>query len=296
MARAIRTNVMLNLGLISTPVSVATALDTPDEVTLNTLCTNGHDPVKAKQRLYCPTCDNDDRATFVKGRDVGGAFIVVPPEELPAPSEADRDTITLTTHPAADLTETVPGGKAYFLTPQKGTGEAYPLLVDMIRKHPEYAFVATFAIRSVPALYRLGVRGNALTITELAWPEHVRSVDGGNLPYNEALVPLAESFIADLATPFDPDNYRDDRVATLRAFMQSAQPVAAGDGEAHQVPAAVGNVADLMAALQAAVDEKRPPAAELTKAELNARAKELGIKGRSKMSKDELVDAVQAAA
>lgn len=296
MARSVRTNVMLHLGLISTPVSVATALDTPDEVKLNTLCTTGHDPVKAKMRLYCPTCDNDDRASFVKGRDVGGAFVVIDPEDLPQPADADKNTITLTTHPAADLSETMPGGKAYFLTPQKGTGEGYPLLVEMVRKHPEYAFVATFAVRSVTALYRLGVHGNALTLTELAWPENVRSVDGGDLPYNEALVPLAEQFIADLASPFDPDSYRDDRVAKLREFVANATPVAAGDAPADEVPAAVGNVADLMAALQAAVDDKRPPAAEMTKAELSERAKQLGIKGRSKMSKDELAEAVQAAA
>jgi DNA end-binding protein Ku len=103
--------------------------------------------------------------------------------------------------------------------------------------------------------------------------------------------------------PFDPEKYEDTyRAALLRVIDHKRK-----GKEVHVEPQAEREEpTDLMAALRASVEAhsrrgrnaKRGNGSldELSKPELERRARKAGIEGRSKMTKDELVEALEAAA
>lgn len=260
---ALRKNVTLTLGLISVPIAVHTAIDDDKDTTLNTLCTVNHPATKCKASLTCPTCGNSDRSSFVKGRDNGdGTFTVVNSEQIEGitPSNAEKHTMPLTTHPAEDVAHrTLPAGKVYYLAGEIAGG-SYPLLVEVVKRHPEIAFCTMWAPRSRVAMYRLGAFGDALTLTELVWPEKVRQAPVCEDELDERMIPLAEQFIEQLKEPFDPEHYKDRRTETLREFLAQAETVAGT--EAEEAPTAAAP-SDLLAALQAAVEGK--PKKKVTK-------------------------------
>jgi DNA end-binding protein Ku len=250
---ALRSNVMLSLGIITVPVAVQTAVSPPTEAQLNTLCHSGHPPTRTRQDLKCPACGNAERGSFVKGKEVGkDTFVLIDAATVEAagPSEAVRNTLALTIHPADEVSSrTLSGGKVYFLAPGKAAGESYALLVELVRKRTDVAFCTEFAVRSVAAMYRVGTFADALTLTELAWPEAVKAAPASDATLNPAMLPLAEQFVDTLTTPFDPATYRDTRTATLAAFIAGGDAITAAPS---QPVATVTSLEDLLKAAVAA--------------------------------------------
>jgi DNA end-binding protein Ku len=120
---------------------------------------------------------------------------------------------------------------------------------------------------------------------------------------------MAEQLIDNFAGDFDPgkykDSYRDKLCEIIRAKRSGKEVHHAAEVEEEAPP-------DLLEALRASIEaaggrrgrprERRPrgrsPSRELSglsKAELEERARKAKIRGRSKMSKDELIEALRAA-
>jgi DNA end-binding protein Ku len=125
-------------------------------------------------------------------------------------------------------------------------------------------------------------------------------VDGAKAPKKE--VDAAVRLIEAMSSDWDPSKYEDRHRKRLRQVIeakgegQKIEPI--DDGEAPS------EVPDLMAALEATLakargtDKPKPgdgSAPRETKEELLKRAKKLDIEGRSKMTKDELAEAIAAA-
>lgn len=236
---ALRKGVKLVLaGLFNIEVNVLAAADDDDkETAFKTICVgeddqHTHPPTAVKQSLGCPTCDNNVRDTFVKGREVSkGSFVVVDPSELAAADvEAElKEQMQLTVHDAADVTtKTLPGAKTYFLEPGKGplTHKAYNLLRDKIKENPDKAYCTVWAARSKPGMYRLGVFGTAITLEQLCWPENVRSApDVPAEEYSEAESAMLDQLVEAISADFDPSTYRDVRKEQIAAVIAAAEAV-----------------------------------------------------------------------
>jgi DNA end-binding protein Ku len=267
-------SVPLKLGLISTTVKVASAIDdaTPS---FNTVCDEGHAPAKVKQHLGCPTCGKQgNRFQFKKGLDQGdGTVVVVDNEELGKASEVSesvKGTITLTTHPAADLAgTTIAGGKVYFLEPSKGEHDTYALMVELVASRPDMAFLSSFAIRGKPALYQLGTFDGALSLVEIAWPENVKPSPRHQGDVDAAMLAMAGQFVDTLVAPYDPALYRDARVEQINTFLETQKAVASGDKDA---AVSSGSGDDLMAALAAVVGGSSTPAKKATRKKTTKKA------------------------
>lgn len=227
MGRALRSNITLKLGpMLMLPVSIETALENI-EPTTHTVCTNDHDPLRVRQRLECPQCGNHDRASFARGHDLGDGTIALVDDDAYAEATKVADdiksSIALTVHDAAQVdSTTLSAGRVYYLSPGKQADDVYALVVQAVAAHPELAFVAEFAIRTKPALYRLGTFGDSLTLTELAWPEAVKVAPQhkGNVP--EAAGPMLDTLLGQLITAFDAELYRDRRAEMLTAAVADA--------------------------------------------------------------------------
>jgi DNA end-binding protein Ku len=117
---------------------------------------------------------------------------------------------------------------------------------------------------------------------------------------------LIESFSGDWKPEKYSDTYRDALCAVIEAKRKGKEVHVAAEPEEEEPT-------DLMAALRASLDsarrgQRRPQRSrpssngargddleELTKSELEDRARKAKVDGRSKMSKDELIDALRAA-
>lgn len=246
----LKSNIPLIFGVITAPVSVVSA--TVRAESLNVICNQGHKPAKTKQDLFCPECDSRDRSAFVKGKAMGDTVIVIDEQQLAATEapEVVKNTITLTCHPVDQLGETLPGEKAYFLKPGKGSEQAYALVLELIRSRSDVAFVTEFAVRTVASFFRLQVFGDALALIEVARPDTVAQAPAlPSTAVDPKMLELGSEFVDKLTVDYDREVYRDRRAEVIQALLS--------DGDATAMLEAAQQVgsspADLMAMLQAAV-------------------------------------------
>lgn len=244
----LRSNVPVTFGLITFPASVVTATQRPPS--LNTLCNQGHDPARCRQDLYCPVCDSRDRKSFVKGKDLGGDTIVVVDGaelEKATPPDIEKNTITLTCHPASQVGESFPGDKVYYLRPAKGAEAQYGLMVQLLESRPDVAFVTQFAVRTASSMFRMQTREGVIVLVELARPETI--VEAPAVPASDVdpqLADMASKFVDTMLRDYDEAEYRDRRAEVIEALIEGAEPSV---GAAAPATATT----DLMAALSAAV-------------------------------------------
>jgi DNA end-binding protein Ku len=177
----------------------------------------------------------------------------------------------------------------------------------------ELAGIAKFVMRDRQYLGALRVREGTITLEQLYFSDEVRPVE--EIKPKRARVEkrelemaqqLIDSFSGDWKPEQYEDTYRDALCEVIEAKRKGKEVHVAAEPEEEQPT-------DLMTALRASVEaskggRRRPSRAssnggsasedleELSKSELEKRAKKAEIEGRSKMSKEELIDALRSAA
>jgi DNA end-binding protein Ku len=198
----------------------------------------------------------------------------------------------------------------YFLVPageSEGTLRAYRLLVDAMGKSGRAA-LGRFVMRTKEYLAAVRVRDGTLTLTTMLFEDEVRPASaiptGGKKPSKKE-VDQAVTLIEELSTDWEPERYEDCYRERLRRVIEDKRKRRKIEPpEPEKQPSATP---DLMAALEATLANARAgrPIREepssngdrselerLNKDDLDERAKEAGIKGRTKMSKKELIEAL----
>jgi DNA end-binding protein Ku len=175
--------------------------------------------------------------------------------------------------------------------------------------------IARFVLRTKEYLVAVRTRGEAITLTTMLFHDEVRTPDDvgiDGLPKaKKAEVDQAVTLVKSLQRDFDPANYDDEHRKRLLAIVE--QKKKGQQIEIPDEPEAPKAVPDLMAALEASIQRMKKGGRDaleadaavqqndaatlkrLPKKDLVARAKEADISGVSKMSKDELVEALTSA-
>jgi DNA end-binding protein Ku len=294
----------LSFGLVNVPVQLVTAARDLD-YHFNEL--HEKDKARIEQRRYCSEEDVEVVWEEVAhSYDLDGKQVVVNDEELG--SVQPRKTRTVEIEAFVDLADVDPiyFDHPYFLVPageSEGTLRAYRLLVEAMEKS-DRAALGRFVMRTKEYLAAVRVRDGALTLTTMRFADEVRPASavptGGKKPAKKEL-DQAVSLIEELSADWDPSRYTDCYRERLRRVIEDKRKrrkIEAPEPE-RQPPA----TPDLMAALEATLANARAgrpireePSSngleDLSKEELDKRAKEAGIRGRTKMSKKELVEAL----
>lgn len=211
-----------------------------------------------------------------------------------------------------DIVDFVPYGdidpiffaKTYYLGPDRGAEKVYSLLVKAM-EDSELAGIAKFVLRDQQHLGALRIRDGVLTLEQLFFVDEIRPVDeikASRARVSRGELQMAERLIESWTTEWKPekykDTYRDELCAIIKAKRKGQDVHAAPELEEEEP-------ADLLTALRESVERSTRGGArsrregslgDLSKQELDKRAKAAGIEGRSKMSKAELVRALQHAA
>jgi DNA end-binding protein Ku len=264
-----------------------------------------------------------------------GRFVIVTPEELEAAEPRKSRSIEIEDFVDLDDIDPVFFDKTYYLGPAGDVGaeKPYALLHKALRESRKVA-VARFVMRTKEYLAVIRPIGDLLGLETMYFPDEVRdagSVEGApvEVDLSDRELSIATQLVESMAAEWEPDRYADTyRERVLELIRAKAQ----GEDIVTEPEAAPAPVGDLMAALEASVARARErkqgggaagggseaagaadgsaaaaaePAAStaasgddlegLSKDELYDRAAAASVPGRSKMTKEELVEALRQA-
>ncbi|MFI5613667.1 Ku protein [Amycolatopsis sp. NPDC051903] len=297
----------LTLGLVTVPVRLYSAIE--DHTVHFRQFERGTSDRIRYRRVNERTGDEVDYADVVKGYDLGdGDYVLVEQEELDeiAPGRSK----SLDVEAFADLADIDPMffDRTYWLAPASSDyDKPYSLLLAAMAK-TDKAGVAKFVLRGREYLALVRAGDGVLLLDTLHFAADLRRKDEElpDLPDQAAArgkeFDLAVNLIDAMTEDWRPEDYRDtytDRVHELIDAKRKGDEITPAAEAAEPT-----KVVDLFEALQRSVEGsgkrrgKKPAAgpklADLTKAELDELAKEREIKGRSKMKRAELEQALEA--
>jgi DNA end-binding protein Ku len=197
--------------------------------------------------------------------------------------------------------------RSYYLGPADGAEHVYALLARALEKAGLVA-IATFVFHDRDQLACLRVRDRALVLERMYFADEIRPLDGV-LPERAGRVgdrelKLAIDLIERMKGTFDHDSYHDSYRDALRDIIKRKRK---GEKISAPKPVERRGPPDLMDALEAslaaAVERGRAApkrararsdgdVAELSREKLLERARRAKVRGRSRMSKRELVAAL----
>lgn len=257
--------------------------------------------------------DYDDVA---KGYETeSGEHVIVTQDELESVAPETSRTIAIDDFVELADIDPVYYARTYYLGPRGEEHERSYLLLHEAMKKAGLVGIATFVMRSKEYLAALRAADDVIMLHTMYFADEVREPRSaiGDLPDQRELprreLDMAVRLIGELTTPWEPEKYHDThRERVLELVKQKAS---GEEPDVVEPDESEDNVVDLMTALEQSIKRARggrkrttkrpkgsqrsPDLGSLSKKELYERAGELGVAGRSKMSKDELVEAVAEA-
>ncbi len=319
MARSIWTG-SLSFGLVNVPVGLFSA--TQEHKVHFHQFEEGTSSRIRYQRVNEDTGDEVAYDDIVKGAEVDdGEYVMLTQEELESVEPGKSRTIDINDFVDAAEIDPIYFQKTYYLAPSdEAAKKAYALLARAMEK-AERIGIATFVMRGRQYLAAVRPKDGVLVLETMYFADEVRDPkkELDNIPQRASGrgkdLQMAVDLIEALTTRWDPKNYRDtytDRVEELvKAKKKDRVVVTERDSEATDK-----KVVDLLSALQASIDDskKHRPGnrdveklktrkreardldlEDLSKKQLDELARELDIKGRSKMSAQKLRTAIEKA-
>jgi DNA end-binding protein Ku len=330
MPRAIWTG-SLSFGLVNVPVGLFAATD-DKAIHFNQFQAGTPDRIRQK-RVNERTGEEVEYAEVVKGYDLGGGeYVIVTPEELESVEPGRSRTIEITDFVDLDAIDPIYYKSTYYLGPQGDQAvRPYALLREAMDESNKVA-VASLVLRTKEHLVTVRPMQSVLALETMYFADEIRDpvTEIPGVPtttdFSDRELSTAKLLIDSMAGGWDPTLYEDEyrkRVERLIDEKRAGKVIVTERPETKAT-----KVVDLMEALQASVEaarshrpgahittpgaedaprpkrsakrESAPPASSmevssLSKSELQARATELGIPGRSKMSRAELETAVAGA-
>lgn len=311
----------ITFGLITIPVKIFTAVgrEAREKIDLHLL----HE--KDGTRIhYDRTCGKGHKDIpwdeIVRGYEFEkGKWVEVTDEDLEALDLESVRTIDVVSFVPYDQIDPIYFNKSYYVIPEASAIKAYRLMSEALEDEGLVG-LAKVSMRDREHLSVLRVGDDRIVLETMYWPEEIRDYRFDELKKRPQVQDrerkMARQLIRQLTDDFDPSQFRDEYHKALKKVIEKKV-----SGEEVVVPEKVegpGRVVDLMEALKASVEaakrgEKpgRPPKktaakkpggkgdedlSSLTKQELDERAKELEIAGRSKMDKKQLIAAIKKVA
>jgi DNA end-binding protein Ku len=306
----------INFGLVTVPVELYSATE-DHTISFRQFQRCTSDRIRYK-RINERTGEEVPFAEIVKGADLGGGdYVIIEPDELDAIAPGRSRTIDIDAFVNIDDIDPVYFQKTYWLAPTKEEyGRAYSLLLQAMSK-TNRAGVATFVMRGKEYLTAIRPGDQLLILNTLLFPEDLRNPEKElkSMPEVTAArgkeLDMAVTLIDSMTDDWTPANYHDTYTERVEKLIEDK--AAGREIVTESEPSQPTKVVDLFDALSRSVEgrkkrrsdadagsgsqasAKEEDLADLSKADLDKLARDLDIKGRSKMTRDELAEAVSAA-
>ena len=310
----------ITFGLITIPVKVYTAVgrEAKDKIDLHLL----HE--KDGERIhYSRSCEKGhkdlDWDEIVKGYEYSkGKWVEITDEDLETLELPSLKTIDVESFVPYEQIDPMYFDKTYYVIPDEQSVKAYRLMSEALADE-DLVGIAKVAMREREHLCALRISDDVMVMETMHWPEEVRDAKFDELRKRPKVQDkerkMARQLIKQLSDDFDPSRFKDEYHKAMKRLIE--RKIEGEDIVVPETPEEPESVIDLMEALKASVvaakrgEKPKPPKKQaskgsakskahedlsaLTKEELAERARKLGVEGRSKMDKKELVKAVRKA-
>jgi DNA end-binding protein Ku len=193
--------------------------------------------------------------------------------------------------------------RTYYLAPQDGAERVYALLVRAMEE-TGLVGVAKLVMRDRQYVAALRVREGVIALERMHFADEIRDAAEhapGKVKVDKRELEMAVQLVERFQGTFEPEKYKDSYREALMGVIRAKQR---GDTVAVAPEPEREEPADLMAALRASIEQAKGGRSRrdggelkgLSKDELLDLARDADIRGRSQMTKDELVAALREAA
>jgi DNA end-binding protein Ku len=309
MPRAIWTG-SIGFGLVNVPVRMYSAVEEHD---LHFHYVHAPDGSRIAYQKVCraeerPVPDEEIVKAFEFEK---GEYVYMSDEDFEAAEAEGGKTIDIRAFVPYEQIDPIYFERTYYLGPGQDGEKVYALLLKAMDRS-DLAAVAKFVMRDRQHLGCLRVREGVIMLERMHFADEIRTTE--EVAPKEAKVEkqeldMAAQLIEQFTGSFEPEKFRDtyrDALCEIINAKRKGEVVRAPQVEEAEAPT------DLMAALRASVEAvqrrraggRAPQRARgkedgglerLSKEELYELAKEADIAGRADMSKQELVEALEAA-
>ncbi len=304
MARAIWSG-NISFGLVNAPVRMYAAVDEHD-LELHLVHVSDGSPIG-----YRKYCKKEDKAVpedeIAKAFDTGRKLVLLDDDDFAAAQGELYKAIEILDFVPYEQIDPIYFERSYYLGPQDGGEKVYELLVEAMEQ-AELAALARYVFHDRERLGCLRVRDRVLVLERMYFADEIRphgDVRPRKRKVDREELELALALIERITSDFDPtryeDRYRERLLKVIRAKQKGREVVAPAADEAEKAP-------DLLTALRESVSRAQgggngsgrrngggDELGDLTAKQLADRAKKLDIEGRSKMTKRQLVSAIEKA-
>jgi DNA end-binding protein Ku len=251
----------VSFGLVSVPVKAYSATTNHD---IRFHQVHGADGGRIKYKRTCSLDGEEvEYADIVKGYETeDGELITLSEEDLDALPTASGHEIDVIEFVPADQIDPLLFDKSYYLEPEAKAAKPYALLREALVDTDRMAVVKV-ALRQRESIALLRVRGKAIVLQTMLWPDEVREPEFDILDTDVELRPqelqMAASLIESLGADFDPSSFHDEYRDAVVAMIERKRAT----GEARPAPVAEkaddggDSMTDLLTALQRSVEAAR---------------------------------------
>lgn len=250
----------ITFGLVNIPIKLHSATEDRD-IKLRTLHKECHSPIKYEK--VCPVCNVEVKPEeIVKAYEyTKGKFVVLDEEELEKlKKDKEEKAVEIIDFVKIEEIDPIYFDRSYYMSPGDNGSKAYSLLRKALSEAGKVG-LARIMIRSKEQMAVIRVYENTLVMETIHYPDEVRSaIDVPNVPAENKItkkeLDTAILLIDQLTTEFEPAKYTDEYRTALMELIDSKRTgqevVTAAQKEEKS------NVTDLMAALQASIDQTKP--------------------------------------
>jgi DNA end-binding protein Ku len=293
----------ISFGLVNVPVRMYSAIDEQD-VRFHLLHEKddsriGYEKICKKEGKPVP----DDE--IVRGYEVSeGEYVYLTDEDLEAAAGETYRSIDIQDFVDVDEVDPIYFERTSYLGPAEGAEKPYSLLVRAMEESGLVG-IATYVARDKQQLGCLRVRDGMILLERMFFADEIRPTKGlvsRSAKVGKQELAMALDLIDRFRGPFEPEKYED----TYREALLSVIDRKRKGKEVHVEPEPEREEpTDLLEALRASVEahgrrgrearRRNGSLRELSREELDRRARKAGIRGRSKMTKRELARALERA-
>ena len=307
MPRAIWTGA-ISFGLVNVPVRMYSAVGEHD------LHFHYVHEADGSRIGYEEICKAEDKpvpdAEIVKACEYEkGEYVYMRDEDFKAAETDGHRTVDIRDFVPYEDIDPIYFEKTYYLGPQEGAEKVYALLVRAM-EDSGLAGIAKYVMRDRQHLGCLRIREGVITLEKMYFADEIRDVEEiapRDAKVEKRELEMAAQLIEQFSGPFELEKYEDTYRDALCEIIEARRKGKDVHVEAKPTP---DQPTDIMAALRASLEAaqarrgKRGGArtgrngsgdgelGDLTLEQLRDRARKADIKGRSQMTKEELVDAL----
>lgn len=254
----------ISFGLVSIPIKMHSAMEDKD-IKLRTLHKACHAPIKYEKK--CSACEKEVAPEeIVKAYEYAkGKYVVLDDDDLENLRKENEDkAVEIIDFVKMEEIDPIYFEKCYYVSSGEGGNKAYALLRQALLETGKVG-IAKIIIRSKEQLAIIRVYENTLVMETIHFPDEVRNVeDVPNVPEASQIekkeLETAILLIDQLTTEFTPEKYTDEYRTALLQLIEAKKAGAEVVTGTEKQPKS--NVMDLMAALQASIDNTKPKKTE----------------------------------